>query len=584
MIERVATVRMMTWDVLGARVAPDGLGGQVFEGGLYLYPAELKEPIVRHFRRLHRRHHRQFPFDDLTTFFRKQGMVFHQLWLNLVAFPEPPQLLTTDGDPLVFCRSVFETDHAEAVRAELTAQPDIRATRDGHLSWREQSAGGDRELGSWSIEGNRIVFESTSQERAARGRAWLESLLGERVRYRATSLETLEQTMSELRSRGPRPAPFVAEDLPTEAAGAVRELFDRQYRAWLDRPVPALGNRTPRAAAGTRLWRAKVVDMLKQLENAAERASTTGRPAYDFRWLWQELGFERPRPGPAPPCLPRFHPCDKLTAVSEYLTGLLRRPPVGWWDLLDIAIVSIIFYEFLKLIRGTRAVQMAAGSLLLVGLFYISRLAPLQTLNWMIRNMLVYVAFAAIVIFQSDIRRALAHFGQAPFFRYFNRQEAANETIEELVVAATMLSSQRIGAIIAIEREIGLRNYIESGIPLDATLTYDLIVTIFQPKSPLHDGAVILQEDRIAAAACFLPLTVNPRVSRELGTRHRAAIGLTEENDAVAIVVSEERGQIALAINGRIDRGLSPDELRERLKTFVVQRRGSGVPSSAYDA
>jgi diadenylate cyclase len=270
--------------------------------------------------------------------------------------------------------------------------------------------------------------------------------------------------------------------------------------------------------------------------------------------------------------------------VPEYLTSLLRRPPVGWWDLLDIAIVSFIFYEFLKLIRGTRAVQMAAGSLLIVGLFYLSRLVPLQTVNWMIRNMLVYVAFAAIVIFQSDIRRALAHFGQAPFFRYFNRQEAANETIEELVVAATMLSSQRTGAIIALEREIGLRNYIESGIPIDATLTYDLIVTIFQPKSPLHDGAVIVQEDRIAAAACFLPLTVNPRVSRELGTRHRAAIGLTEENDAVAIVVSEERGQIALAMNGRIDRGLSADDLRERLKTFVVQRRGSGRPGSAYDA
>jgi diadenylate cyclase len=256
---------------------------------------------------------------------------------------------------------------------------------------------------------------------------------------------------------------------------------------------------------------------------------------------------------------------------------------MSWWDLLDIAIVSFIFYEFLKLIRGTRAVQMAAGSLLIVGLFYLSHLVPLQTLNWMIRNMLVYVAFAAIVIFQSDIRRALAHFGQAPFFRYFNRQQAANETIEELVVAATMLSSQRTGAIIAIEREIGLRNYIESGIPIDATLTYDLLVTIFQTGSPLHDGAVIVQEDRIAAAACFLPLTVNPRVSRELGTRHRAAIGLTEENDAVAIVVSEERGQIALAMNGRIDRALSADQLRERLGTFVMQRRGGGRPASAYD-
>ena len=219
--------------------------------------------------------------------------------------------------------------------------------------------------------------------------------------------------------------------------------------------------------------------------------------------------------------------------MPEYLTGLLRRPPVGWWDVLDIAIVALLIYEFLKLIRGTRAVQMAAGSLIIVGLFYISRLAPLQTVNWLIRNMLVYVAFAAIVIFQSDIRRALAHFGQAPFFRYLNRQQADDETIEELVVASTMLAAQKIGAIIAIEREIGLRNYIESGIPLDATMTYDLLVTIFQPGSPLHDGAVIVQEGRVAAAACFLPLTVNPRLSRELGTRHRAAIGLTEEGDAV---------------------------------------------------
>src|SRR3990170_5145017 len=270
--------------------------------------------------------------------------------------------------------------------------------------------------------------------------------------------------------------------------------------------------------------------------------------------------------------------------MLDFLSSALRRPPVGWWDLLDIAIVSILIYEFLKLIRGTRAVQMAVGSLFIVGLFYLSRLAPLQTVNWMIRNMLVYVAFAAIVIFQSDIRRALAHFGQAPFFRYFNRQEAAGETIEEVVVAATMLSTRRIGAIVAIERDIGLRNYIESGIPLDAELTYDLLVTVFQPGSPLHDGAVVIQEDRVAAAACFLPLTVNPRVSRELGTRHRAAIGLTEESDAAAIVVSEETGQIALALDGNIHRGLSPDELRERLKMFVVQRRGGGRPSSAYDA
>ena len=263
--------------------------------------------------------------------------------------------------------------------------------------------------------------------------------------------------------------------------------------------------------------------------------------------------------------------------MSAYLEGLLRyRPPIGWWDLLDILIVTILIYEFFKLIRGTRAVQMAVGSMLIVTLFYVSRLAPLQTVNWMIRNMLVYVAFAAIVIFQSDIRRALAHFGQAPFFRYFARQQESDETIEEVIVAATMLAAQKKGAIIAIEREIGLRNYIESGIPLDAEMTYDLLVTIFQTGSPLHDGAVILQEDRVAAAACFLPLTVNPRISRELGTRHRAAIGLTEESDAVAVVVSEERGQIALAHDGGLERDLTADQLRERLHTLISHRRPPG--------
>ena len=266
--------------------------------------------------------------------------------------------------------------------------------------------------------------------------------------------------------------------------------------------------------------------------------------------------------------------------MPEFLNSLIRyRPPAGWWDLLDIAIVSVLIYEFLKLIRGTRAVQMAVGSLLVVALFYVSSLAPLQTLNWLIRNMLVYVVFAAIVIFQSDIRRALAHFGQAPFFRYFTKQES-DETIEEVIVAATMLAAQKKGAIIAIEREIGLRNYIESGIPLDAEMTYDLLVTIFQPTSPLHDGAVVLQENRIAAGACFLPLTVNPIVSRDLGTRHRAAIGLTEENDAVAVVVSEERGQIALAIDGRLERDLTADQLRDRLQSLISPRR-SGIRRAA---
>jgi diadenylate cyclase len=177
-----------------------------------------------------------------------------------------------------------------------------------------------------------------------------------------------------------------------------------------------------------------------------------------------------------------------------------------------------------------------------------------------------------IVLFQSDIRRALAHLGRAPFFRYFAKAESAEESIEDLVVATSMLSTQRIGAIIAIERQIGLRNYIEGGIPLDAVLTYDLLLSIFHPSSPLHDGAVIVQDDRIAAAACFLPLTVNPRLSKALGSRHRAAIGLTEENDSIAIVVSEETGHVSLVADGQIEAGLSTDVLRARLRSLVLQR------------
>lgn len=251
---------------------------------------------------------------------------------------------------------------------------------------------------------------------------------------------------------------------------------------------------------------------------------------------------------------------------------LLKRPPIGLWDLADILVVSILIYELLKLIRGTRAVQMAVGGGLLAILFYGSRSWHLETLNWLVRNMFGYVVFGIIVLFQSDIRRALAHFGRAPFFRYLAKTESAEESIEELVVAASMLSTQRVGAIIAIERQIGLRNYIEGGIPLDAVLTYDLIVSIFQLKSPLHDGAVIVREDRVAAAACFLPLTVNPRLSKELGSRHRAAIGLTEENDSIAIVVSEETGKISMVVDGRIERGLTPDALRERLRSLVINK------------
>jgi diadenylate cyclase len=202
----------------------------------------------------------------------------------------------------------------------------------------------------------------------------------------------------------------------------------------------------------------------------------------------------------------------------------------------------------------------------------VSEWLDLETVNWLIRNLATYVVFAIIVLFQADIRRALAHFGRGPFFKYFERASSDDETLEELVVAASTLAARKIGAIIVVERQIGLRNYIEGGIPLDALVTYDLLASIFNTGSPLHDGAVIVQGERVAAAACFLPLSVNPRVSRELGTRHRAALGITEENDAVAIVVSEESGAISLAIGGGLERGLSVDALQRRLQALLGVR------------
>ena len=256
-----------------------------------------------------------------------------------------------------------------------------------------------------------------------------------------------------------------------------------------------------------------------------------------------------------------------------WLSTFLNRPAISGWDLIDIAIVAVLIYELLLLMRGTRAVQMALGASFLLGLYFLSQWLELEAVNWVIRNLATYVVFAIIVLFQSDIRRALLHFGRGPFFRYFERAASTKETLEELVIAASTLSVRRVGALIVVERSIGLRNYIEGGIPLDATLTYDLLASIFQPGTPLHDGAVIVQNDRVAAAACFLPLSVNPRVSREVGTRHRAALGVTEESDALAIVVSEETGIISLAVADVLERGLDADTLRERLQDLLSGRR-----------
>ena len=264
------------------------------------------------------------------------------------------------------------------------------------------------------------------------------------------------------------------------------------------------------------------------------------------------------------------------------LTALLQRPPVTWWDLLDITIVSLIVYEVLKLIRGTRAVPLAVGIFLVVGLFYFSQGLQLDTVNWLIRNFVGFVVFATIVLLQADIRRALVHLGRARLFQRFQRAESNEDLIEELVVAVTTLSAKKTGAIIVIERSIGLLNFIESGIPLDAKLTYDLLVSVFQPSAPLHDGAVIIQGDRVAAAACFLPLTVNPRLSRQLGSRHRAAIGITEENDSVAIVVSEETGLISFVQDGNLEQGLDAARLRAELTSVIMVRRSPQGREAGY--
>lgn len=231
----------------------------------------------------------------------------------------------------------------------------------------------------------------------------------------------------------------------------------------------------------------------------------------------------------------------------------------------DIVIVAYVFYRLLLLIRGTRAVRMAVGLIVLFFFNIGARQLGLRTVDFLLSNVFTYIVFAIIVLFQSEIRRALSNLGRTPFFRALQRR-AAEEPFEDVVTAATAMASDRRGAIVVIERQVGLRNYIEGGIELDAAVSYDLLVSIFHPDSPLHDGAVIIQDGRLAAAACFLPLTLNPRLSRDLGSRHRAAIGITEETDAVAVVVSEETGTISLVVDGRITRRVDAAALRRKLR------------------
>lgn len=236
---------------------------------------------------------------------------------------------------------------------------------------------------------------------------------------------------------------------------------------------------------------------------------------------------------------------------------------------LDILLVAFIIYEVLVMIRGTRAAPMLAGLIALAVALYVARVAELATLNWLVGHLLPYVVFALIVVFQSEIRYVLSDLGRR--ITFLRGTAVDGGSYDDIVLAANLFSQHQTGALMVIEREIGLRTYIESGVAMDAKLSYDLLATIFRPSAPLHDGAVIIQKDRLAAAACFLPLSMNPVLSTQLGTRHRAGIGITEETDAIAVIVSEETGAISMAVAGQIERDLTADKLRERLSSELRQ-------------
>jgi diadenylate cyclase len=233
------------------------------------------------------------------------------------------------------------------------------------------------------------------------------------------------------------------------------------------------------------------------------------------------------------------------------------------FTVLDILLVAIIIYEVLIMIRGTRAAPMLAGLAAVAVAFYLARIGELATLNWLVNHLLPYVVFALIVVFQSEIRHVLSDVGRRVSF--LRGSTSGGDSYDDIVLAANLFSQHQTGALMVIEREIGLRTYIESGVSMDARLSYDLLATIFRPSAPLHDGAVIIQKDRLAAAACFLPLSMNPVLSTQLGTRHRAGIGITEETDAIAVIVSEESGAISMAVGGKIERDLTVEQLREHL-------------------
>jgi len=247
---------------------------------------------------------------------------------------------------------------------------------------------------------------------------------------------------------------------------------------------------------------------------------------------------------------------------------------IRWQDVLDIVIVSVILYRVLLLIKGTKAAQMLAGIGVLLLASFVSKYFQFHTMDWLVQSFLSQLVLGMIILFQPELRRALAKVGESSLFKGVTSAEEM-KSIEEIVRASVALANRKIGALIVIERDMTLADYIEVGTPLDAKVSRELLISIFHPASPIHDGAVILRGNRIVAAGCFLPITLGSDMSKALGTRHRAGVGITEETDAVAIIVSEETGTISVGMDGKLQPQVEMGRLREMLAEMFTRKKDS---------
>lgn len=266
----------------------------------------------------------------------------------------------------------------------------------------------------------------------------------------------------------------------------------------------------------------------------------------------------------------------------DYFTGLTWQRAIK--DIADILIVSYLIYRMILLIRGTRAVQLLKGIFLLVITWALSTWLNLFTLKWLMNQVFTFGVVTVLIIFQPELRRALEQLGRGKLFtRGSAEDEDVNHRINEVIKSINYLSRRKIGALIVFERHTGLTDYIESGIKMDSTLSSELLINVFIPNTPLHDGAVILRGNQIMAAGCYLPLSENPFISKELGTRHRAGIGISEVSDAISVIVSEETGQVSLALNGQVVRDIKEESLISKLfEELRPQFRKTGEGDSKW--